>query len=112
MSSDNVISEQLDEFNKLIIDLENIDDEDQALLLLCALSKTHDYFKETFLYMRESLSQGEVQDALNSKVLNDTFDVKTSNSKDDLVTKGRSSNHAKLGEGLNGDLSLRFMIGR
>lgn len=48
MSSEKVISEQLDEFNKLILDLENIDvqidDEDRMLLLLCSLSKMHDHF--------------------------------------------------------------------
>jgi len=45
MSSKNAISEQLDEFNKLILDLENINvqihDENQALLLY-SMSKTHD----------------------------------------------------------------------
>ena len=42
-------SEQLNKFNILILDLENIDvqidDEDQTLLLLCALTKVHDHFK-------------------------------------------------------------------
>jgi len=41
MIEDKVLAEQLDMFNKLILDLENInvmiDDEDQALLLLCSL---------------------------------------------------------------------------
>jgi len=49
MCSDKVVSEQLDKFNKLILDLENIDvqidDEDQALLLLCAFPKTHNIKK-------------------------------------------------------------------
>jgi len=43
LNSDKVVSEQLDEFNKLILDLENIDVHidygDQTLLLLCALPK-------------------------------------------------------------------------
>ena len=60
MSEDKVLAELLDMFNKLILDLENIDvtisDEDQALLLLCALPKSHVHFKETLLYGRETLT--------------------------------------------------------
>lgn len=58
MSEDKVMAEQLDMFNKLILDLESIDvkirDEDHVLLLLCVLPKTHAYFKETLLYGRDS----------------------------------------------------------
>ena len=47
-------------FNKLVLDLENIylkiDDEDQALLLLCALPRSHAQFKEVHLYGIESLT--------------------------------------------------------
>ena len=56
MSEDKVLAEQLDMFNKLILDLENIDvkidDEDQALLLLCVLPRSDAHFKETLLYGR------------------------------------------------------------
>lgn len=49
MIEDKVLAEQLDMFNKLILDLENIDvkigEEDQALLLLCALPRSHAHFK-------------------------------------------------------------------
>src|ERR1044072_3165040 len=45
------LTEHLDMFNKQILDIKNIDvkihDEDQALLLLCALPRTLAYFKET-----------------------------------------------------------------
>ena len=75
MQEDRTMESQLDVFNKLILDLENIDvtidDEDQALLLLCALPKSFSHFKETLLCERESLSLVEVQSALNSKVLNE-----------------------------------------
>jgi len=75
MQEDRIVESQLDVFNKLILDLENIDvtidDEDQALLLLCALPKSLSHFKETLLYGRESLSLVEVQSALNSKELNE-----------------------------------------
>ena len=75
MQENKTVEGQLDVFNKLILDLENIDvtieDEDQALLLLCALPKTFAHFKETLLYGRDSLTLVEVQSALNSKELNE-----------------------------------------
>ena len=74
MHEDKSIDEQLDIFNKLILDLENIDvtidDEDQALLLLSSLPKSYSNFKDTLLYRKESLTLDEVQAALNSKELN------------------------------------------
>lgn len=55
MSEDKILTEQLNMFNKLILDLENINvtisDEDQSLLiLLCALPRSHAHFKENLLY--------------------------------------------------------------
>ena len=51
-------------FNKLVQDLESIDvevdDEDQALMLLCALPDSYDSFKDTLLYGRESLSMSDI----------------------------------------------------
>ena len=56
MQEDRTVKSQLDVFNKLILDLENIDvtidDEDQALLLLCNLPKSFSHFKETLVWER------------------------------------------------------------
>lgn len=75
MSEDKVLAEQLDMFKKMIHDLENIDvkiqDEDQALLLLCALPGSHVHFKETLFYGRKSLTFEEVQSTMYSKDLNE-----------------------------------------
>lgn len=64
MNKEKSIGEQLDIFNKLIPDFQNIDDtisdEDQAFLLLCYLSKMHACFKETSLFGRDFLSLDEV----------------------------------------------------
>lgn len=60
MIEDKFLGEQLDMFNKLILDLENIevkiDDEDQALLLLYALPRCHTHFKEPLLYGIDSFT--------------------------------------------------------
>ena len=54
------IGEYLDEFNKIMIDLENIDvkinDEDQAIFVLSSLSGSYEYFVDTLLYGRETFS--------------------------------------------------------
>ena len=76
MSEDKVLTGQLDMFNKLFLDLENIDvtisDEDRALFLLsCALPRSHAHFKETLLYGIKSLTFEEFQSALYSKDLNE-----------------------------------------
>nr|GEZ33812.1 zinc finger, CCHC-type [Tanacetum cinerariifolium] len=51
------LSEHINEFNKLIGDLANIDvdidDEDQAIMLLTSLPSSYDKFVETLLYGRE-----------------------------------------------------------
>jgi len=55
MSTDKVVNEQLDEFNKLILDPENID-----VKLMMKI-------KLVLLYRRENLSLEEVHATLNSK---------------------------------------------
>src|SRR4051812_47455150 len=93
MVEDKVLAEQLDMFNKLILDLENIDvkidDEDQALLLLCSLPRSHAHFKETILYGRDSLTFEEVQSALYSKDLNERKEHKPSTVGEGLAVKGK-----------------------
>ena len=69
-------------FNNLSLDLENIDvtidDEDQALLLLCSLPKTQARLKKTLMFERDSLSLDEVHDALNLKELNERKETNSS----------------------------------
>nr|GEZ99349.1 retrovirus-related Pol polyprotein from transposon TNT 1-94 [Tanacetum cinerariifolium] len=76
------LSEHIDEFNKLIGDLANIDvdinDEDQALMLLTSLPPSYDNFVETLLYGREWLTLEDVLSSLNSRELK-----KRTNAKDD-----------------------------
>ncbi|GJZ22327.1 retrovirus-related pol polyprotein from transposon TNT 1-94 [Tanacetum coccineum] len=54
------ISEHIDEFNKIVLDLANIEvkfeDEDLALLLLTSLPASYEHFVDTLLYGREALT--------------------------------------------------------
>ena len=74
---DKSLLEQLDEFNKSIDDLENIDvslgDEDKAIILLNALPKSYEQLKDAMLYGRErTITLEEVQSALKTKDLQKT----------------------------------------
>ena len=69
------ISNHLNEFNRIVIDLKNIEckveDEDQALIVLCSLPPSFDHFVDTMLYSfgRDSTSSDDLKGALNSKEL-------------------------------------------
>lgn len=58
-------------FNKILDDLENIevkhDDEDKALLLLNALPKSFEHFKDALLYRRDqTITLEEVQNSIRT----------------------------------------------
>ena len=67
------IDENVDEFMKLVADLENleinIEDEDQAIFLLNSLPKQYDHLKDTLKYGKEALTLEEVLSAVFSKEL-------------------------------------------
>uniref|UniRef100_A0A803NSV0 Retrovirus-related Pol polyprotein from transposon TNT 1-94-like beta-barrel domain-containing protein n=1 Tax=Cannabis sativa TaxID=3483 RepID=A0A803NSV0_CANSA len=88
MTEDKSVGEQIDEFNKLILDLENIgvtiEDKDLALWLLSSLPKFYVHFKDTMLYRRESITIDDVQSTLNSKELNQRSESKFFKSGDGL----------------------------
>ena len=64
MVEDTSIKSHLDDFNSVIMDLENMDvkieDEDQTLLLLCSLPSSYKHFRKIFIYGREEISIDDV----------------------------------------------------
>ena len=101
----------IDEFNKICLDLENIDincdEEDKALVLLHSLPKTYETFVDILKHGREKLSLEDVFGALNSKELqqkvegnNTTTDALLVGSKpdrNDSKQRGRSRSKSKNG---------------
>nr|GEZ33770.1 retrovirus-related Pol polyprotein from transposon TNT 1-94 [Tanacetum cinerariifolium] len=89
--------EHIDEFNKLIGDLANIDvdidDEDQALMLLTSLPPSYDNFVETLFYGRESLTLEDFLSSLNSRELKKRTDAKDDG--DGLYVRGRSDHRGR-----------------
>ncbi|GJX58476.1 retrovirus-related pol polyprotein from transposon TNT 1-94 [Tanacetum coccineum] len=74
------ISEHIDEFNKIVLDLANIDvkleDKDLALLLLTSLPASYEHFVDTLLYGREALTLEDVMATLNSKEIKERSKAK------------------------------------
>ena len=98
MKEGTLVSDHLDEFNRIVIDLKNIEckveDEDQALILLCSLPPSFEHFVDTMLYGsgRDSISIDDVKDALNSKELKKkVFENWGDNQADGLVVRSRSN---------------------
>jgi len=94
MVESKVIMEQHTEFNKILDDFENIEvqleDEDKAILLLCALPKSYESFKDTMLYGKEGIvTVEEVQAALRTKELTKSKDLRINENGEGLsVSRG------------------------
>nr|GEX38901.1 retrovirus-related Pol polyprotein from transposon TNT 1-94 [Tanacetum cinerariifolium] len=102
------LDDHIDEFNKLILDLANIDieieDEDHALVLLMSLSPSYENFVETLFYGRESLTMEDVLATLNSRELRKRTEGTKEETSDGLYVRGRSDRSGKAHSGR----SLRF----
>ncbi|GJY23881.1 retrovirus-related pol polyprotein from transposon TNT 1-94 [Tanacetum coccineum] len=87
------ISEHIDEFNKIILDLENIkvkfEDEDLALLLLTSLPESYEHFVDTLIYGREALTLEDVIATLNSKEIEERSKAKGDDG-EGLYVRGRT----------------------
>ncbi|GKD41058.1 retrovirus-related pol polyprotein from transposon TNT 1-94 [Tanacetum coccineum] len=88
------ISEHIDVFNKIILDLENIEvtfkDEDLALLLLTSLPSSYEHFVDTLLYGHEALTLEDVMATLNSKEIIERSKAKGDNG-EGLYARGRTN---------------------
>jgi hypothetical protein len=93
MPAGRTISEHIDEFNKVVLDLANIEvkfeDEDLALLLLTSLPASYKHFVDTLLYGREALTLEDVMATLNSKEIKQRSKVKGDDG-EGLYVRGRT----------------------
>ena len=88
------IEDQINEFNKIIDDLANVDvkieDEDQAVTLLSSLPKSYEHFVDAMLYRpMQTLTMEEVKAALNSNELKKKFEAKSKPEVEGLSIRGR-----------------------
>nr|GEZ77618.1 retrovirus-related Pol polyprotein from transposon TNT 1-94 [Tanacetum cinerariifolium] len=88
------ISEHIDEFNKIVLDLANIEvkfeDEDLALLLLTSLPASYEHFVDTLLYGREALTLEDVMATLNSNEIKERSKAKGDDG-EGLYVRGRTN---------------------
>nr|GEX86320.1 retrovirus-related Pol polyprotein from transposon TNT 1-94 [Tanacetum cinerariifolium] len=99
MSPGTKLSDHIDEFNKLILDLAKIDieieDEDQAHMLLTSLPSSYENFVETLLYGRESLTIKDVLTTLNSRELKKRTEGTKEDNGDGLYVRGMLDHSGK-----------------
>lgn len=96
------VTDQIDEFIKILDDLENIEvtleDEDKALILLNALPKSYENFKDAMIFGREqALSLCEVQSARQSKELQRKLQGKGESLGESLIVRGRPEKRTHKG---------------
>lgn len=87
------MTDSMDEFRKLIQDLEGmsvtVDDEDQAVILLNSLPERYKNFVETIKYGRQTLKLSEVQAAITAKDAEIRAGEKKTNDAEGLIIRGR-----------------------
>ncbi|GJX40954.1 retrovirus-related pol polyprotein from transposon TNT 1-94 [Tanacetum coccineum] len=80
MQAGRKISEHIDEFNKIVLDLADIEvkfeDEDLVLSLLTSLPASYEHFVDTLLYGGEALTLEDVMATLNSKEIKERSKAK------------------------------------
>lgn len=74
LTEDKGMEDQIDEFNKVLDDLENLyiklEDSDKTIMLLNTLPKSYDHLKDVMLFgLENSISLDEVQSTLKAKEL-------------------------------------------
>ncbi|KAH9703868.1 hypothetical protein KPL70_011252 [Citrus sinensis] len=93
MKDGTTLKDHVDEFNKLILDLENVnivlEDEDRTLILLSSLPNSYEHFVDTLLYGRQTLTLKDVKNALESKDLKRRIDGKDQNLAESLVARAK-----------------------
>ena len=93
MKDGTTLKDHVDEFNKLILDLENVnivlEDEDRTLILLSSLPNSYEHFVDTLLYGRQTLTLKDVKNALESKDLKRRIDEKNQNPTESLVARAK-----------------------
>lgn len=104
MSSTQLIERNVDEFLKIIADLENVDvlisDEDQAVMYLMSLPRQFDGLKDTLRYSKLSLTLTDVVTAIKSKELESEIQVKSpKKSLEALFVKGKGNSKGSKYEG-------------
>ena len=94
MTSSMSIEEHLDHFNKIILDLKNIDiivsNEDKAIVLLTSLDASYTNLKEAIMYGIDSLTFDDLQSILYARELQKQEESKDESGKG-LNIRGRSN---------------------
>ena len=111
MDDNKELRKHLDAFNKIVLDLDNIgvniEEEDQAIILLSSLPKQYEHFVDTILYGKDTLTMSEVRAALNSKEIQKKSEDRTETGGEGLFARGRSEKREHRNSKNNGKRNNR-----
>lgn len=98
------MNEHLNNFNKILTDLKNLDDhigdEDKALLLLNSLPDSYDHLTTTLLYGKEKIKYVDVANALvNNEFRRKDKSANRDSASEALTVRGRTNNRRYTGRG-------------
>ena len=98
------IQDHIDTFNKIILDLEGVEnvkisDEDKAFFLLSSLLKSYEGFVDTMLYGRTTLSLEDVKAYLSSKEIQKNNGLETSNGDGLIARSEKKKDHNNKNQG-------------
>ncbi|KAL7181375.1 hypothetical protein ACSBR1_040290 [Camellia fascicularis] len=99
-----LMNEHLNNFNKILTDLKNLDDhigdEDKALLLLNSLPDSYDHLTTTLLYGKEKIKYVDVANALvNNEFRRKDKSANRDSASEALTVRGRTNNRRYAGRG-------------
>uniref|UniRef100_A0A803Q7M7 Retrovirus-related Pol polyprotein from transposon TNT 1-94 n=1 Tax=Cannabis sativa TaxID=3483 RepID=A0A803Q7M7_CANSA len=90
MEETNELRKHLDEFNRIILEMSNIgvkiDEKDHGIILLSSLPKSYEYFVDTILYGKDTLTMVEFKAALNCKEIQKKLEEKGETSGERLLS--------------------------
>ena len=95
------MTEHLNDYNKILADLLNLDveilDEDKALLLLNSLPKDYDHLSTTLMYGKDTITFDDVSNALMNNEYRKKDMQANGDSGEALSVRGRSTNRKDAG---------------
>jgi len=110
MQEGHKLQNHINDFNKLCLDLENIDvkydDEDKALVLLHSLPKSYETFVDILKHGRDTLTLDDVIGALNSKSCYRKLRTRTPQGMFLLSRLGQKEGTLRIGVGLGLSLEM------
>ena len=113
MEEGSSLANHIDNFNRIILNLEDInvelEDEDKAIILLSSLPLFYEHFVDTLLYGRQSITIVDVKNLLSSKEVTKKAEINNGESlmARERAEKKENKKEKKMGKSKSNDKVLK-----